>query len=339
MRYPFRFSQVVWSAVAASCAFPNLFPPQPLLAKSRGGALVGWQPEGKSGPRRWRDGSLEEDLPMRGLSELFNVNYFIVSQTNPHIVPILRLKRALCKRSATWAIAAAFLESEWKHRCRQVRELAPWLDVFGVFSLFGQQWEGDVTVVMPFTAAQLSRVVSNPDVDYLFATALQGEREMWPRLATIDANCGIEMQLDECARELRARLHRSVSLARRGRVVRVLRSRACLLIMLRGTDACLRRSHPGTRLEGSRTSHWVATALAACAPRLRTWAATPAPRRSRRASWATAAALRCTSRVAAAAALCPRCRLQSRPRRGGPSRVAERTQMHEAEAPVRRFLN
>lgn len=209
---------VVWSAVAASCAFPNLFPPQPLLAKSRGGALVGWQPEGKSGPRRWRDGSLEEDLPMRGLSELFNVNYFIVSQTNPHIVPILRIKRALCKRSATWAITAAFIESEWKHRCRQVRELAPWLDVFNVFGLFGQQWEGDVTVVMPFTAAQLSRVVSNPDVDYLFATALQGEREMWPRLATIDANCGIEMQLDECARELRARLHRSMSLARRGRV-------------------------------------------------------------------------------------------------------------------------
>jgi hypothetical protein len=27
------------------------------------------------------------------LTELFNVNYFIVSQTNPHIVPILRIKR------------------------------------------------------------------------------------------------------------------------------------------------------------------------------------------------------------------------------------------------------
>ena len=30
--------------------------------------------------RRWRDGSLEEDLPMRSLSEMFNVNYFLVSQ-------------------------------------------------------------------------------------------------------------------------------------------------------------------------------------------------------------------------------------------------------------------
>jgi TAG lipase/steryl ester hydrolase/phospholipase A2/LPA acyltransferase len=88
---------VVWSAVAASCAFPSLFPPQPLMAKSRNGAFVPWQPEGKLGPRRWRDGSLENDLPMQGLSELFNVNYFIVSQTNPHIVPILRVKRWGCR--------------------------------------------------------------------------------------------------------------------------------------------------------------------------------------------------------------------------------------------------
>jgi len=73
---------------------------------------------------------------------------------------------------------------------------------------------------MPFTAAQLSRVVSNPDGDYLLATALQGEREMWPKLAMLHANCGIEQQLDECARELRTRLHRSVSISRRGRVVR-----------------------------------------------------------------------------------------------------------------------
>lgn len=165
---------VIWSAVAASCAFPALFAPQPLLAKSRGGALVPWQPEGQHGPRRWRDGSLEEDLPMRGLSELFNVNYFIVSQTNPHVVPILRVKRAVCAFSRPTAALAAFVESEWKHRCRQVRELAPWADPFGFFALFGQQWEGDVTVVMPFTAHQLSRVVSNPNTDYLLLVRTGG---------------------------------------------------------------------------------------------------------------------------------------------------------------------
>jgi TAG lipase / steryl ester hydrolase / phospholipase A2 / LPA acyltransferase len=42
--------------------------------------------------RRWRDGSLEMDLPMMQIKELFNVNHFIVSQTNPHISPLLRMK-------------------------------------------------------------------------------------------------------------------------------------------------------------------------------------------------------------------------------------------------------
>ena len=97
---------VVWSAVAASCAFPSLFPPQPLLAKSRTGSFVPWQPEGKLGARLWRDGSLENDLPMQGLSELFNVNYFIVSQTNPHIVPILRVKRWFASQGPWCAMLA-----------------------------------------------------------------------------------------------------------------------------------------------------------------------------------------------------------------------------------------
>ena len=61
--------------------------------------------------RRWRDGSLEEDLPMRCLSEMFNVNYFLVSQTNPHIVPALNMKKRLHRKLGN------FMEAEWKHRC------------------------------------------------------------------------------------------------------------------------------------------------------------------------------------------------------------------------------
>ena len=38
---------------------------------------------------KWSDGSVHQDLPMVRLSELFNVNHFIVSQTNPHVLPFL----------------------------------------------------------------------------------------------------------------------------------------------------------------------------------------------------------------------------------------------------------
>ncbi|KAJ7566254.1 hypothetical protein O6H91_02G094700 [Diphasiastrum complanatum] len=93
---------VIWSAVTASCAFPFLFEAQELMAKDRQGQLVPYHTLPQVGPeepstnkRRWRDGSLESDLPMLQLKELFNVNHYIVSQANPHIAPLLRLKEAV----------------------------------------------------------------------------------------------------------------------------------------------------------------------------------------------------------------------------------------------------
>jgi TAG lipase/steryl ester hydrolase/phospholipase A2/LPA acyltransferase len=47
------------------------------------GNISAYYPEGLT----WQDGSLEFDLPMAKLSEMFNVNHFIVSQVNPHVIP------------------------------------------------------------------------------------------------------------------------------------------------------------------------------------------------------------------------------------------------------------
>lgn len=92
---------VIWSAVTASCAFPGVFEAQELIAKDRHGRLVPYhipvevRAENSSSTRYWRDGSLENDLPMLHLKELFNVNYFLVSQANPHVAPLLRIKDAI----------------------------------------------------------------------------------------------------------------------------------------------------------------------------------------------------------------------------------------------------
>ncbi|RWW52284.1 hypothetical protein BHE74_00041344 [Ensete ventricosum] len=91
---------VIWSAVAASCAFPGLYEAQELMAKDRFGEIIPYhapfslssEDKPEASARRWRDGSLESDLPMIQLQELFNVNHFIVSQANPHVAPLLRLK-------------------------------------------------------------------------------------------------------------------------------------------------------------------------------------------------------------------------------------------------------
>ncbi|KAK9056426.1 hypothetical protein SSX86_023787 [Deinandra increscens subsp. villosa] len=209
---------VIWSAVTASCAFPGLFEAQELMAKDRSGEIVPyhppfhWGPEEASGTstRRWRDGSLEIDLPMIQLKELFNVNHFIVSQANPHIAPLLRIKEFVRAYGGNFAakvhfdfplpaslqLLAHLVEMEVKHRCNQILELG--FPLGGLAKLFAQDWEGDVTVVMPATLAQYSKIIQNPSHVELQKAANQGRRCTWEKLSAVKANCGIELALDEC---------------------------------------------------------------------------------------------------------------------------------------------
>ncbi len=65
--------------------------------------------------RRWRDGSLEEDLPMRGLSEMFNVNYFLVGGVGrpraegrgPEMAAWIGLESGCCEGACFTAMHAA----------------------------------------------------------------------------------------------------------------------------------------------------------------------------------------------------------------------------------------
>ncbi|CAI9754801.1 unnamed protein product [Fraxinus pennsylvanica] len=213
---------VIWSAVTASCAFPGLFEAQELMAKDRTGEIVPYHPPFLSGPkqtsgastRRWRDGSLEIDLPMMQLKELFNVNHFIVSQANPHIAPLLRVKEFVRAYGGNFAAKLAQLaEMEVKHRCHQILELG--FPLGGMAKLFAQDWEGDVTVVMPATLAQYSKIIQNPSYLELQKAANQGRRCTWEKFSAIKANCGIELALDKCVAMLNhmRRLKRSAERA------------------------------------------------------------------------------------------------------------------------------
>ena len=97
---------LIWSAAVASCAIPGVFAPAQLMAKDKNGDI-----KPLYGNTKWSDGSLESDLPMQRLAELFNVNQFIVSQVNPHAT----LFSGALEGRGTLAKVLAFLKQSIKN--------------------------------------------------------------------------------------------------------------------------------------------------------------------------------------------------------------------------------
>ena len=204
-------SVIVWSAVACSSAFPFLFAPQTLLARDARGRIVPFanQTAGEA-QRRWRDGSLEEDLPMRGLSEMFNVNYFLVSQCNPYLLPIIAAKRAVPRTLGN------LMEQEFKHRCKQLMEILPrTLGASRLLKLLSQPWEGDITMVLPASSISSLKAVVNLSRGDLLRSLAEGQRAAWSKLSAIAGNCDIEVTLDEVLRQVTTAARRERAKMRR----------------------------------------------------------------------------------------------------------------------------
>uniref|UniRef100_H3GKT2 PNPLA domain-containing protein n=1 Tax=Phytophthora ramorum TaxID=164328 RepID=H3GKT2_PHYRM len=195
---------IIWSASLASCAIPNLFRPVELLAKDENGNIVPYYREGL----KWSDGSVECDLPMERLSELFNVNHFIVSQVNIHYKIVSG--HSAFGNGQTGSLMR-FLKKQMKAYIKNIAEFGlntsvlKFLDI-GFIPLITQKYEGDITICptdkIPATKL-LRTVLSNPTRDTFPELLLAGERECWPVMARIRTMCRVEFALERAVRYLR----------------------------------------------------------------------------------------------------------------------------------------
>ncbi|KAF9155891.1 hypothetical protein BG015_008140 [Linnemannia schmuckeri] len=193
---------LIWSAVATSSAAPFIYNSAPLMAKDKNGDEVQWNPS----RYHWIDGSVDNDLPMNKLSELFNVNHFIVCQVNPYIVPFLHnsLARSPTNRVLGWILYQA--RSEVQHRMNQLSILGvmPGL-IQKVQAIMAQRYYGDITIVPDLGVDDYLNIVSNPTVEFLVNATLKGERATWPKISIIKNHCSIEHCLDDILYRLRLR--------------------------------------------------------------------------------------------------------------------------------------
>ncbi|CAO2657312.1 Nn.00g034380.m01.CDS01 [Neocucurbitaria sp. VM-36] len=207
---------MIWSAVCTSCSVPLVYKKASLLAKDpRTGREVPWDPNPDT---TWIDGSVDNDLPMTRLAELFNVNHFIVSQVNPHVVPFLAKEEELVADEAqhgtvhppgpSWlSTAASLARGEVLHRLQGFADMGLFPNIVTkARSILSQRYSGDINIFPKISYADFPRVLSNPTTEYMIGCMLTGQRATWPRLSRIQNHVAIELALDDTIQKLRARV-------------------------------------------------------------------------------------------------------------------------------------
>jgi len=208
---------MIWSAVAASCSVPLVFSAAHLLVKD---PVTGEHSSWDSTPQMWIDGSVDNDLPMTRLAEMFNVNHFIVSQVNPHVAPFLAREDAQgyggvkvpqqleSAADSNWLYAlTALAKSEALHRMQIMGEMGIFTTLVSKLqAVLSQKYSGDINIFPAVGVFDLPRILKNPTPPFMERMGLLGERGTWPLLSRIRDRCAIEIALDNAVHALRARV-------------------------------------------------------------------------------------------------------------------------------------
>lgn len=176
---------LVNSAVLASCAVPVAFKPVQLMARRRG-RVEPWMKN-----ERWIDGSVHGDLPFDALRQMLDINHFIASQTNPHVVPLLSLYATRPGLAAALARAGGNIYQNGAAQLFDVlrtqvpgRRLRDQLDK--VHAIFNQTYAArDMHIQMPFRPLLYPKMLSNPTPQEFHEFTRMGELAAWPRMAMI----------------------------------------------------------------------------------------------------------------------------------------------------------
>jgi predicted acylesterase/phospholipase RssA len=195
----------VRSAVMASTAIPGLFPPVQLKSKNF---------EGKTVPHMkrslWIDGSVHGDVPKERVSRMHNVNHYVVSQTNPHVVPFIREedpRKGLLPFLRQLMYSTPMVQIEHAlELARRHFDFAPLNALVNkAHAVATQTYSGDVTIYPDRQLSDLLKIFSNPTQDEIQEFILAGRRSAWPKMSRVHNTTIISQTFDECLQRLNKR--------------------------------------------------------------------------------------------------------------------------------------
>lgn len=192
---------LVWSAVLASCAVPILFPPVRLTSKRNDGKFTPYMSS-----TRWVDGSVRSDFPQEKMARLYNINYTIASQVNPHIVPFMQDDAARFRKDMlSWPqriarrqgkVFAKGMMDFTRERVGSVPPVRRLLD--HGYGVVDQRYYGDVNIVGKYGLRHYTYMLQNPRPHLFKILQREGERATWPKISMIETQERVGKTIQHC---------------------------------------------------------------------------------------------------------------------------------------------
>lgn len=206
---------LIWSAVCALCLVPGIFPSNSIYEKiPETNAIREWNNDQLL---KYVDGSVDGDLPITRLSEMFNVDHIIAVQVNPHVSPVLQVSVGSIGGQAASELANTlrnfvnscydFCLSEIIHYLQILHELDIQRNLTSkLIAVLTQRYLGDITILPELDPKDYLELFSDPSPEFLLRFILKGAKAAWPKITIINNHCGVEFALDKEISALRGRI-------------------------------------------------------------------------------------------------------------------------------------
>jgi NTE family protein len=193
---------LIRQSVLASAAVPGIYPAVTLEARDSYGKRKAYLPS-----RKWVDGSVSDDLPAKRLARLYGVNHYIVSQTNPAVLPFVSaslrpngsraiIKSTVARTGREWVNAAATIAHKPLQRNPGLQRIS---NLF--LSLLNQNYLGDINIVPKNRFPNPFTLLSYPSADKIAGMMNDGEKAAWRRMEMIRNQTKISRKLDAIVRD------------------------------------------------------------------------------------------------------------------------------------------
>lgn len=208
---------MIREALLASSAMPGFYPSVTLAAKDKNGKRKPYLQN-----RKWIDGSVSDDLPIKRVMRLYSVNHTVVSQTNPLALPFIGehhssslsgiFKSTLKSTTKEWALAMAKIIDRPMTFSKPLSRMLTLSS-----SVLSQTYTGDINILPPKRVHNPAYLLLQRSSEEIMEMIKLGERAAWPEIERIRIQTKISRTLDKIIEDIERELVHDTALCGRSK--------------------------------------------------------------------------------------------------------------------------